>query len=80
MLGRVRGSQLSWLPGTATSACGSFSHDGHTLASGSIDEAIRLWNPSVNYAAGWICTTAGDLTPEQWQTYIGLGYQPLCPR
>jgi hypothetical protein len=53
--------------------------DGQTLAGGSIAGAIRLRNPTVNYATHWICGSAGELTSEQWQTYIQeLSYQPLC--
>lgn len=57
----------------------AFSPNGQTLASGSIDGAIWLWNPTVNYPTDRICSTAGNLTSQQWQAYIQeLPYQPLC--
>jgi WD40 repeat protein len=43
----------------------AFSPDGHALASGIIDGAIRLRNLNVDYATKRICTTAGELTAQQ---------------
>jgi WD40 repeat protein len=57
----------------------AFSPGGQMLAGGSIDGATRLWNPTVNYATNWICSTAGNLTSQQWPMYIQMPYQPLCP-
>jgi len=59
----------------------AFGGDGHTLASGTYDGAVQLWNLNVGYAIQRICATAGDLTPQQWHTYIPqLPYQPSCAR
>jgi hypothetical protein len=68
-------------PLTSSSAVNSaaFSPDGHTLATGSNDGTTRIWNLNVQYAVQRICTTAGDLTPPQWNQYIPqLEYQPSC--
>jgi len=57
----------------------AFSPDRHTLASASDDGTTRLWNLNVQYAIDRICTTAGGLTPRQWNQYIPqLRYQPSC--
>ena len=57
----------------------AFSGDGHTLASGGDDGTTRLWDLNVQYAIKRICTTAGGLTPPEWEKYMPeLPYQPSC--
>ena len=59
----------------------TFSPDGYTLASGSVDATTRLWNLDVQQAINRICGVADGLTPRQWDPYIPeLSCQPSCPR
>jgi WD40 repeat protein len=57
----------------------AFSSD-DILASSSDDGTISLWNLDINTAIRRICaTTANDLTPQLWHTYIPqLPYKPPC--
>jgi WD40 repeat protein len=48
----------------------AFNLGGATLASGSDDHTIRLWNTNISQDIQRICAGTSDLTRMEWQTYI----------
>lgn len=58
----------------------AFGRDGGTIATGSTDSSVRLWNLNVSSAISRICNLPGNnLTHTQWNIYIqGESYSPSC--
>jgi WD40 repeat protein len=86
LLDPATGRQIATLPTGDTSTADSiaFSRDGKTLAVGSDDGTVHLWN--VGYLMNVLpdlCASAGrSLTPTEWARYTSqsVPYQQVCPK
>lgn len=56
-----------------------FSPDGHTLASASADQTVRLWQMGADQAIQQICAHTNALTRQQWQQNLPqIPFSPPC--
>jgi WD40 repeat protein len=77
----ARPSLLAMLSGPARQVDSiAFSADGRTLAAGSADSTIRLWQTAPQVAEQLVCAMAGQpVSAAQWANYLpGVSYHPPC--
>ena len=77
----ARPSLLATLSGPAHQVDSiAFSANGGTLAAGSADGTIRLWQTAPQAAEHLVCAMAGQpMSAAQWASYLpGVSYHPPC--
>ena len=77
----ARPSLLATLSGPAHQVDSiAFSANGGTLAAGSADSTIRLWQTTPQAAEHLVCAMAGQpMSAAQWASYLpGVSYHPPC--